>query len=236
MAAEMAEIKSSNTIAIFGCGPVGQMAIACARHLGAGRIFAVDSVPSRLDMAREHGAEVLNFEKEDVVSVLRDLTEGSGPDRVIDAVGIDAASHRPDPEHKKEFNQEMKSAVPDAHADGDAWSTGGAPSQALEWAVKTVAKAGTISVIGVYPQTLKNFPIGDAMNKNLTIKSGNCNHRRYLPMLIELVRTGAIRTEKFLTQDKPLTSALEAYKAFDRHASGWIKVKLETGESSRAAA
>jgi threonine dehydrogenase-like Zn-dependent dehydrogenase len=229
MAAEMAEIKPSNMVAIFGCGPVGQLAIACAQHLGAGRIFAIDSVPSRLEMARSQGAETIAYDKEDVVEVLRDLTNGSGPDRVIDAVGVDAASSHPDSAAKKEFKQEMKTVAPDARSGGEDWSTGGAPSQALEWAVESVAKAGTVSIIGVYPQTLKNFPIGDAMNKNLTIKSGNCNHRRYLPKLIELVRTGAIRTEKFLTQDEPLTSAIEAYKAFDRHASGWIKVKLETG-------
>ncbi len=233
MAAEMAEIKPSNTVAIFGCGPVGQLAIACARHLGAGRIFAIDSVPSRLEMARMQGAETIAFDKEDVVKVLRELTNGSGPDRVIDAVGIDAASSHPDEEAKKEFKQEMKTVAPHAHTNAGIWSTGGAPSQALEWAVQSVAKAGTVSIIGVYPQTLKNFPIGDVMNKNLTVKSGNCNHRRYLPMLIELVRTGAIHTEQFLTQDEPLTSAIDAYKKFDRHASGWLKVKLEPGVSAK---
>ncbi len=227
MAAEMAEIKPSNTVAVFGCGPVGQLAIACAQHLGAGRIFAVDAVPSRLDMARAQGAEVIAYDKEDVVEVLRELTNGSGPDRVIDAVGIDAGTSHPDAKEKKEFKQEMKTVAPDARSNGDTWSAGGAPTQALDWAIQSVAKAGTVSIIGVYPQTLKNFPIGDVMNKNLTVKSGNCNHRRYMPMLIELVRTGAIRTEKFLTQDQPLTSAIEAYQSFERHATGWIKVKLE---------
>lgn len=227
MAAEMAEIASSNTVAIFGCGPVGQLAIACARHLGAGRIFAVDSVPSRLEMARAQGAETIAFDKEDVVGTLRELTNGSGPDRVIDAVGVDATTSHPDSGAKKEFSQEMKTVAPKAHTGEETWATGGAPSQALEWAVRSVAKAGTVSVIGVYPPTLKSFPIGEVMNKNLTVKSGNCNHRRYLPMLVELVRTGAIHTENLLTQDEPLTSAIDAYKKFDRHASGWIKVKLE---------
>ncbi len=227
MAAEMAEIKPSNTVAVFGCGPVGQLAIACAQHLGAGRIFAIDVVPSRLEMARAQGAEAIAYDKDDVVKTLRELTDGSGPDRVIDAVGIDAGTSHPDAKEKKEFKQEMKTVAPDASSNGETWSAGGAPTQALDWAIQSVAKAGTVSIIGVYPQTLKNFPIGDVMNKNLTVKSGNCNHRRYMPMLIELVRTGAIRTENFLTQDQPLTSAIEAYKSFERHATGWIKVKLE---------
>jgi threonine dehydrogenase-like Zn-dependent dehydrogenase len=92
MAAVMAEIKPSNIVAIFGCGPVGLFAITCAQHLGAGRVFAIDSVESRLEMARAHGAEVINFQKEDPIEALKEATNGSGPDRVIDAVGVDAAT------------------------------------------------------------------------------------------------------------------------------------------------
>ena len=91
MAAVMAEIKPSDTVAIFGCGPVGLFAITCAQHLGAGRVFAVDNVASRLEMARSHGAEIINFDQEDPIEVLKELTQGSGPDRTIDAVGVDAA-------------------------------------------------------------------------------------------------------------------------------------------------
>jgi threonine dehydrogenase-like Zn-dependent dehydrogenase len=79
----------------------------------------------------------------------------------------------------------------------------------------------------VYPPTLRSFPIGEALNKNLTIKMGNCNHRRYIPHLIELVRTGAVTPTEILTQAGPLTSAIEAYKNFDRREPGWIKVMLE---------
>ena len=96
----------------------------------------------------------------------------------------------------------------------------------LEWAVQAVAKAGTISIIGVYGE-LDSFPIGDAMEKNLTLTMGNCNHRRYLPHLIELVRTGGLDPAEILTQVEPMTSVIEAYKAFDKREPAWIKVKLE---------
>ena len=109
---------------------------------------------------------------------------------------------------------------------------GDAASIVLNWSVEAVAKAGTISIVGVYGE-LDSFPIGDAMEKNLTLTMGNCNHRRYLPHLIELVRTGALDPAEILTQVEPMTSVIEAYKAFDQRRPGWIKVKLEGTKSMR---
>ena len=106
------------------------------------------------------------------------------------------------------------------------WLPGDAPDQVLDWAVDAVAKAGTVSIIGVYPETIERFPIGKAMGKNLTIKMGNCNHRRYIPQLLELIRTGAIDPRSILTKVEPLMSAIDAYKAFDRRQPGWMKVEL----------
>jgi len=97
----------------------------------------------------------------------------------------------------------------------------------LSWAVQALAKAGTLAIIGVYPQTARTFPIGEAMNKNLTMTMGNCNHRKYIPRLIELVRTQTIDPERILTQREPLVSAIDAYKAFDQRQPGWIKVMLD---------
>src|SRR5687767_13848817 len=94
------------------------------------------------------------------------------------------------------------------------------------WAVEALAKAGTLSIIGVYPGPL-GFPLGEAVEKNLTIQMGTCNHRRYIPMLVNLVRRGEVYPEQVLTKWEPLTSALEAYEAFDRRRPGWIKVELE---------
>lgn len=235
-AAEMAGIHPGDAVAVFGCGPVGMMAVACAQHLGAGRVFAIDQVESRLEQARSHGAEAINFGKENPVEVLRELTLGSGPDRVIDAVGIDATSADPSKKEKAQFESEMKTIDPDVKkAEKRDWWIGGAPTQAVDWAVASVAKAGTVSIIGVYPPTLKSFPIGEMMNKNLTVRTGNCNHRKYLPRLVELVRAGVMRPEQFFTQRVPISSAVDGYRHFDHHEHGWLKVKLEPGAGQKAA-
>lgn len=234
-AAEMADIHPGDSVAVFGCGPVGMLAIACAEHLGAGRVFAVDQVPSRLNHARSHGAEAIDFSKENPVEVLRELTDGSGSDRVIDAVGIDAATAHAPKESQKQFESEMNSVHPNADKAAKEWWIGGAPSQAIQWSVQSVAKAGTVSIIGVYPPQLKSFPIGEVMAKDLTVHSGNCNHRKYLPRLVELVRSGVMHPEEFFTQRVPVSSAIDAYHHFDRHETGWLKVKLEPEAAQRAA-
>jgi threonine dehydrogenase-like Zn-dependent dehydrogenase len=230
MAAENAEIKPGNSVAVFGCGPVGLFTIASAKLLDAGRIFAIDNIDSRLEMAKDLGAEVINFDREDPVKLLQELTADIGPDRVIDAVGVDANRPHSGPaerKSKKEHEGEKKQVAPEANPKNGNWEPGDAPSQVLSWMVETVAKAGTISVIGVYSEKVKGFPIGSAMEKNLTIKMGNCNHRRYLPELIDLVRSGTVVPSEILTQAEPMTSVIAAYKAFDKRQPGWIKVKLE---------
>jgi threonine dehydrogenase-like Zn-dependent dehydrogenase len=224
--AKLAEVTPGDTVAVFGCGPVGQFVIASARLLGAGRIFAVDSVPSRLAMARAQGAEVVDFEQEDPVATIKELTLGIGVDRAIDAVGVDAncAHHGP---AAKSSKAQVASAAPPTKPRGANWQPGDCPAQAMIWGVDALAKAGSLSIIGVYPEAAMTFPIGKAMNKNLTVKMGNCNHRRYVPELIEMVRMGAVDPTVILTQQGPLTSAIDAYKAFDRRDAGWTKVELK---------
>jgi len=121
---------------------------------------------------------VINFEAEDPVEALQRLTGGIGPDRVIDAVGVDATSPESRASDDVDFEAERDQVAPERNPQGENWIAGDAPSQALRWAVEAVAKAGTISIIGVYPPQMESFPIGAAMNKNLTIKMGNCNHRK----------------------------------------------------------
>jgi len=233
--AHLAEIKAGNTVCVFGCGPVGLFAIASAKLLGAGRVFAVDCVLSRLERARALGAEVINYDEEDPVETLKALTDGAGVDRAIDAVGVDANRPHHGPAAKKakaqskQFEQELKEVAPKQNPEGDSWHPGDGPSQALLWAVQGLAKAGTLSIIGVYPPTGRSFPIGEAMNKNLTLKMGNCNHRRYIPKLIEMVKTGLIDPTEVLSHREPLTSAIDAYRAFDQRQSRWIKVELLPG-------
>ena len=238
--ADLAGIKPGDTVAVFGCGPVGQFVIASARLMNAGRIFAIDNIPSRLEMARDQHAEVINFDQEDPIEALQGLTGKIGVDRAIDAVGVDAnrprngdsalSSAAKAPLHKVE----QKLIVPRSGEQGDNWHPGDAPSQALIWAVQSLAKAGTLSIIGVYSEASVFFPIGMAMEKNLSIQMGNCNHRRYIPELLRMVKTNLVDPAEILTHVGPLTGALDAYKQFDKREPGWIKVMLEplTGEKA----
>jgi threonine dehydrogenase-like Zn-dependent dehydrogenase len=224
-AADMAEIRDGDIVAVFGCGPVGQFCIWSAMHLGASRVIAVDSVPDRLDAARRQGAEIVNFAEENPVEFIKEMTRGVGPDCVIDAVGVDA-ERGPESDDQK-FEEAIEQLVPERADSGELWQPGSGPTQVAEWAVEVVAKAGTISLIGVYPPTVESYPIGAAMMKNLTITMGNCNHRKYVPRLVALTRTGVIDPSALVTQIEDVHDAVAAYEQFDRRRAGWLKVALD---------
>jgi threonine dehydrogenase-like Zn-dependent dehydrogenase len=224
-AADIAETTDGDIVCVFGCGPVGQFVIWSAFHLGAGRVIAVDAVPDRLEAARAQGAEVVNFVDDDVVDLIKEMTRGTGPDRVIDAVGVDA-ERSPDAD-AEEFEQVIEQLVPERAPEGRNWQPGSGPTQVLDWAVQVAAKAGTVCLIGVYPPTVKTFPIGEAMMKNLTITMGNCNHRKYIPQLVELTAAGVVDPSAFVTQISDVHDAIAAYEAFDRRRPGWLKVALD---------
>ena len=234
--AELAEIKPGDTVAVYGCGPVGLFAVVSALLMEAGRVLAIDCIDSRLAMARRLGAEVINFEKEDPVNVILDLTGGIGVDRAIDAVGVDAMHPLGGPAAEKsrqmesEFRRELEEVAPETNPQGEAWKPGTAPSQVLDWAVNSLAKAGTLALIGVYPQQADFFPLGAAFNMNLTIKGGNCNHRKYIPLLLELVESGVVVPSSVITSVEPMGSAIDAYHAFDERRAGWVKVDLVRAE------
>ncbi len=231
-AAKLAEIKPGDTVAVFGCGPVGLLCIWAAVHLRAGRVIAVDRKADRLAMAQEQGAEVVSFDEEDPVEAIRRLTHGIGVDRAIDAVGGDAQCAHSGPASKldraqrKRFEQEREEVAPVQRPHGDNWHVGEAPSQVLFWAVEALAKAGTLAVVGVYGDAARHFPIGAAMNKNLTINMGNCNHKKYVGELIELVRERAFKPSQLISQRASFASAIEAYQKFDLRTPGWTKVEL----------
>ncbi|MCW2501669.1 MAG: glutathione-dependent formaldehyde dehydrogenase [Frankiales bacterium] len=229
----LAEVGQGDIVLVLGAGPVGQFAVTSAFQQGAARVLCVDGVPSRLEQVRRRGAEVIDFNQEDPVEVVRDLTGGIGADRVVEAVGVDAQRPKRGPaaeqaaEQEGTFERERSQVAPEQNPQGESWVPGDAPSQALQWAVQAVAKAGSVGIIGVYPPQFTSFPTGAAMNKNLTVKAGNCNHRRYLPRLLDLVRTGAVDPATVLTQYEPLPSVLDAYRSFDQRQTGWTKVALE---------
>jgi threonine dehydrogenase-like Zn-dependent dehydrogenase len=232
--ADIADIEDGHTVAVFGCGPVGCSAIIAAKYMG-GRVIAVDCEPDRLALARRLGAETINFEQEDPIEMIKALTGGIGADRVIDAVGVDAVHAHAGPAADKAeqqgeveaFEQEQQQIAPEQNPRADGTFTpGDAPSQVLKWALDSIAKGGLLSIIGVYPPTAKTFPIGEAMNKNLTIKMGNCPHRKYVPHLVDMVAARQIDPLSILSHGQPLTDAISAYESFDRREDGWTKVEL----------
>jgi threonine dehydrogenase-like Zn-dependent dehydrogenase len=231
--ARLAEVRAGDVVAIFGAGPVGQLAALSARMQGAGRVLIVDGNSDRLATARSQNAETIDFNAEHPVAAIKDMTGGIGADRVIDAVGVDAERPKAGPaaaesgELAGQFASEREQAAPQTSPAGAQWVPGDAPSQALRWAVAAVAKAGTVSIIGVYPPQHESFPLGAAMNRNLTIKAGNCNHRRYVPGLLSKIAAGAADPAPVITQHQSVPTVLEAYEAFDRREPGWTKVTLE---------
>ena len=230
--AEMARIRPGNTVAVFGCGPVGLFTIKSAVLMGASQVFAIDHIVERMEIAQKLGAEIIDFEHEDPVEEIYEMTGGIGVDRVIDAVGIDAIhphsgpAWRREKDMEQEFTDEVNKIAPETHPKGMNWIPGNAPSQVLMWAAQVVAKGGTFSIIGVYPEGAQFFPIGIVMNKNLKINMGNCNHRKYIPMLMSLIESGEIKPSQVITNVEPLSAGIEAYEAFDERKHGWVKVEL----------
>jgi threonine dehydrogenase-like Zn-dependent dehydrogenase len=213
MAAENAEIEEGDTVAVWGCGPVGQMTIMCAWLFGAGRVIAIDNVPERLEMARQQGkAEIINFEKEDVYEKLVALTDGRGPDRCIDAVGCEAHVGG-------SFDAVMDKIKVTMMISTDR-------PQALREAIQYCRKGGTVSVPGAYVGRLDNIPFGAAMNKGLTIKTGQTHVQKYLPMLLEKIENGEIDPSFVITHRAPLADAPELYKTFRDKKDGCIKVVM----------
>ncbi|MER7174839.1 alcohol dehydrogenase catalytic domain-containing protein [Streptomyces mesophilus] len=237
--AKLAQVGSGDTVAVLGAGPVGQCAALAARLQGAGRVIVVDGVEDRLALARRQHAETVDFNAEDPVEAVLEMTGGIGVDRVIEAVGIDAERPVSGPaadalaDAQEEFDEERGQTARVQHpGPHGTWLPGDAPSLAARWAVDLAAKAGTIGMIGVYPPHADRFPIGQAMQKNLTLQGGNCNHRRYIPHLVDMVRTGALDLTPFVTQWAGTQDAIEAYEDFDRREHGWTKVALDMTDTA----
>ncbi|WP_165070088.1 zinc-dependent alcohol dehydrogenase [Marisediminicola senii] len=235
--AELAGVTRGDIVVVFGAGIVGQFTAASAFKLGAGRVIIVDGDETRLAAALAQNCEIVNYNTEDPVQTILDLTGGIGADAVIDAVGVDAERPKTGPaavsdEDAAKFDAEVEQIAPDAAPRGDLWKPGDGPSQAARWAVDVVAKYGRIGIIGVYSPLVEQYPIGAAMNKNLTIRMGNCDHHSVTPPLIDMVAAGQFDPTAFITEHEQLGSAIEAYEAFDRREAGWMKVELTTPATS----
>jgi len=216
MAAENCNIHGGDTVAVFGCGPVAQFAIRSAYLLGAERVIAVDRFPDRLEMARQGGADVINYEEVELLDTLREMTGGRGPDSVIDAVGMEA--HGDD----LQFWYDRVSQAIMNETDRPI---------ALRQAIMACRKGGTVSVAGVYGGLIDKLPMGAAFNKGLTFKMGQTHVHRYVPQLIDRITSGQIDPSFVVTHRVPLEKAPEMYATFRDKKDGCIKVILKPGMS-----
>lgn len=212
MAAEMCDIKPGDTIAVWGCGPVGQFAIRSAFMLGAERVFAIDRFSERLRMAEEGGAETINYEEGGVYDRLMEATGGRGPDACIDAVGMEA--HTPGIQY---VYDRVKQAM---------MSETGRPI-ALREAIMSCRNGGTVSVIGVYGGFIDKFPMGSFMNRALTMRTGQCHVQRYMRPLLDRIKKGEIDPSFLVTHRMPLQDAPHAFDIFVNKEDDCIKVVLK---------
>ncbi|WP_276256098.1 zinc-dependent alcohol dehydrogenase [Halomontanus rarus] len=212
MAAENADIQEGDTVAVWGCGPVGQFAIQSAQMLGANQVVAIDRVDERLAMARDHGdAETIDFEHEDVYDRLMEMTGGRGPDRCIDAVGTEAHGTG-----LRGVSDRLKQGV---GVEDDR-------PYVLREAIKCCRKGGTLSVPGVYIGDVDNIPFGSLMNKALTVKTGQTHVQRYLNPLLEKIEDGDIDPSFVISHQVSLEDGPEMYETFNDKEDECIKVVM----------
>lgn len=213
MGAEMCNIQPGHTIAVWGCGPVGQLAMKSAFLLGAARVIGIDRFPERLRMAREKvGAEAINYEEVDVLDALRDMTGGRGPDACIDAAGMEA--HTPGIIGAYDRTKQALMLQTDRPI-------------VLRQAIMACRNGGIVSVIGVYGGFIDKFPMGSLMNRSITIRTGQAHVHRYLRPLLERIQRGEINPGFVITHHMRLEDAAEGYAIFKHKQDDCIKVVLK---------
>jgi threonine dehydrogenase-like Zn-dependent dehydrogenase len=213
MAAENCGIRPGDTIAVWGCGPVGQLAIRSAHLLGAERVIAIDRFEERLALAAAPGdVEVLNYEDVNVPDALRELTGGQGPDACIDAVGLEAHGTTLDAWYDR-AKTSMYLATDRLHA--------------LRQAIAVCRKGGTVSIPGVYGGWLDKFPLGAAFAKGLTLKMGQTHTHKYMPALLERIEHGDIDPSFIITHRVRLDDAPAMYRTFRDKRDACIKVVIQ---------
>lgn len=213
MAADFCNIQRGDTIAIWGCGPVGQMAIRSAFLLGAERVIAIDTVPERLALARSAGAETLDFMDEDIYDRIMELTSGRGADACIDAVGTE-------PETMASFDSVIDRIKVATFMGTDR-------PHVLRQAIHCCRNFGTVSIVGVYGGFLDKIPMGSAINRGLTLRMAQTPVQRYMPELLARIQSGEIDPSFVITHRGTLEDGPELYKTFRDKQDGCIKVVLK---------
>ncbi len=214
MAAENADIEDGDTVAVWGCGPVGLFAVQSALLLGAHKVIAIDHHPKRLALARRLGAEVIDYTQTHVLEALMEMSGGIGPDAAIDAVGMESHGWQPDA-----LLDNLKQTV----------GVGADSGHALREAIMAVRKGGRLSIPGVYGGFLDKFPLGALMEKGLQVRSGQTHVQRYLKPLLERIRNKEIDTRFLISHRLPLEEAPRGYRNFKDNQDDWTKVILKPG-------
>lgn len=224
-AVSYADVGEGDTLAVYGLGPIGQMSARIGRHLGA-RVFGIDPVPERREMARRHGIEVFDFD-EDTLAAIRDATGGRGPDAVVDAVGMES--------HGSPVGRIAHQAVgmlPDAVGRKMMETAGVDRLGTLHSAIDLVRRGGTISLSGVYGGQASPMPMLSLFDKQIQLRMGQCNVRRWIDDLLPLVEDPGdpLGVDDLVTHRLPLSKAPEGYEMFQEKSDGCIKVVLDPGE------
>jgi threonine dehydrogenase-like Zn-dependent dehydrogenase len=214
MAAENAQIEPGDTVAVWGCGPVGLFAVQSAFKMGAHRVIAIDHFPHRLELAKQFGALTINYEQTDTYEALMELTGGIGPDAVIDAVGLEAHGFFAD-----NVIDQIKAST----------FLGTDRPHALRQAIVACRKGGRVSIPGVYGGFVDKFPAGAMMEKGLQIRTGQTHVQKYLPQLLEMIGNGELDTTFLISHRLPLEEAVEGYRMFKDEQDTCTKVVLKPG-------
>jgi threonine dehydrogenase-like Zn-dependent dehydrogenase len=222
-AVEYADIPDGGSVVVFGLGPIGQMSARVARHRGYS-VIGVDLVPERLALAERHGIETVTWDDEsDVVEELREMTDGRGPDSVIDAVGMEAHGAP-----VAEFMQKAASMLPDRVGRAVAERAGIDRLSVLTTAIDTVRRSGTLSIVGVYGGAVDPLPMLDLFDKGVTIRMGQAHVKRWVDEIMPLLGDDdPLGTGDLATHKLPLDDAPRGYEIFQKKQDGAIKVLLQ---------
>lgn len=208
-AVDWCQLKGGETVAVFGCGPVGIMAQKSAWLKGAGRVIGIDVQPYRLEKARTTaGSEVINATETDAIAALRDMTQGRGPDACIDAVGMEA---------DRSFADKMMAVV---HLEKGSMKV-------LRQCFEAVRRGGVVSMVGVYGTDFDNFPLGQFFDKGLMLKAGQCPIHYYIDECMGLVSSGKVKLHDIISHELPLSDVAHAYHIFNNKEDDCVKVVLK---------
>ena len=218
MGADMGNVQPGDVVAVWGCGAVGQMAANAAMLLGAERVVIIDRFDYRLQMAERHiGAETLNYERTNVDDELREITGGRGPDVCIEAIGLEA--HSPGPQFFYDWVKQQTYLQTDR-------------PDALREAIYSCRKAGTVFALGVFVGLIDKFPMGALMNKGLTLRGAQQHGERYIPMLLERMAAGELKTAHLMTHPMPLDDGPRGYDMFKNKIDGCVRAVFQPDGTS----